>query len=1509
MSNNKYNINDSDIAIIGMAGRFPGAASINGFWDNLKNGIDSITRLETAPQTGSKNFLNAFGALNSIEYFDAAVFDFSEKEAELLDPQQRLLIETVYEALENSGYMPGKNTRIGLFAGADEHYYVWNNFFNTPFYTQEDYYHNRLYLGGSLTSRVSYKLNLTGPSLTVRAACATSLVTTHMACQSLLNYECEIALAGGVNIYPFQDGYYAIEGTVSNDGYTRAFDARGQGFVPGNGTGIVVLKRLEDALRDHDFIYAVIRGSSINNDGNQKIGYSAPSVAGEALAVKEAQVFAGVQPDEVSYIETHGTATPLGDAVEIKALKQVFKTVNAKQPFCAIGSVKTNIGHLNMAAGVAGLIKTTLMLYNKQIPPSLHFEAPNPELGLEDSPFYVNTKLRDWNTDGKSRIAGVSSFGIGGTNVHVVMEEAPEIIKHVNPLSANILLMSARSSSALDCLADNLSNHVDNHSELDINDISYTLQTGRKFFEHRRFEVCKSQNDVSLSIKKNAKNKNVLNSPIAPEVVFLFPSSVSFYPEIGKSLYESNNVFRSEMDKCFRIIKSQLHIDVKEILFSTGEKVTLSNINPVLIMPVIFSISYSLAMLWMSFGVKPRALIGHSLGEYVTACLSGVFTLEDSLFLIVERSKLYLTLEEGSMISLSLSKEFITPLLPSGISISAINSPKRLMLSGAKTDMDKFIKFLKEKEIAYVTLKANRAGHSCLVDKILPSFEESLKKVRFGKMNIPIISTYSGGWISDNQMGEPSYWLRQMREPVRFSEALDTILENDNLVLLETGSGQQLSMLSKSQIKKDKNQFVVSSLPDTKEKNSDEWSNFLDALGKLWLQGIEIKWEMLYNDQLPYKVPLPAYPFERKPYWKFTEQSKVDLKQLEAARTAPSDNRPQASFEQSRATYLVFDGMSDSQFELTRYLRSKMNNHMVLVESKKQKRDLEFSLQTTVDKEFSKIKAIEESIIRTCDIKLMNEYPGLLEAYDELCLSCAANYLSSMWYPKAVESYSMEDLMSQLNILPEFHSFIKLFLSILEKSQYIKLDSDNSIQVIKPICNLEKPSQVLERNCKLFPEFKAYMELLIHCCDNYNNVFSGKLPANQVLYPDGDYSMLFSVGEQTPETSKKLIYGDALVEILAHLIKTQKKKVRILEIGAGTGLLSWKIADKMKDMDIEYYFTDIGQSFIYNAKKTAEQKNYNFMKFARFDVSKSFEAQGLTPSYFDIVVGYNVIQATDSIEGSIDNLSGILVPGGLLCLIQTFRGYDIQHMIFGLSPGWWNFENDPIRGQSPVLAPEQWEQVIEKHDFEPVHILPVSEKIDSSDVLLLLSHKNHLLKTENATDEFNDEIKKERFQKLKEINPDIEVIYIDDFEPEQIDACIQAVNSTSPVMELIIPSYMDDSSYRNISTGMSDSSYRNNIDEILAEVLTDVLGVKITDINQSVTDLGFDSLSGLILSSRIRKAFNIEFTIRELHQFDNISDLSDFIAKLIDNTPDLAPSEIKPVEKGAKTLDDLLSEL
>ncbi|WP_432402981.1 beta-ketoacyl synthase N-terminal-like domain-containing protein [Wukongibacter sp. M2B1] len=875
MSININDINDFDIAIIGISGRFPGARNKDEFWKNLVNGVDSINRLNYTQEHKSGNFVGAYGVLDDIEYFDASFFDINDREAERMDFQQRFLLECVHEALEDAGYVSDKvNGPIGLFAGSDDFYYVWEDYFKS---TEEDFFlidyvRRRLYLESSLVAKISYKLNLQGPSLAIRAACATSLVAVHLGCQSLLNYESDLALAGGVNIiYPFQEknGYFAIEGAVSRDGYTRAFDADCDGFVPGNGVGVVVLKRLREAIEDHDYIYGVIKGSAVNNDGDRKVGYAAPSIQGEASVVKSALAIADVKPQDISYIETHGTATKLGDAVEIEALKQAFNMGEVDKPFCAIGSVKTNVGHLNIAAGIAGVIKTTLSLNNRKIPPSLYFNNVNPELNIEKSPFYVNSRLSEWKANGKPRRAGISSFAVGGTNAHIVMEEAPEFRDDTISNQPNILLLSAKTPSAEKKIADDLAKYINQNPDKSLQDVAYTLQVGRKPYKYRRFEVCSTAEDALARLQnEKSRNRYCLEELSRKDVVFMFPGAGSQYAQMGLEMYKSNDVFRREMDKCFKIINELTGNDLKEKMYLWDyEKKSKLIKAPIYTLLLTFSVSYSLAQMWIELGVKPAYMVGHSAGEYVAACISGVYTLEDALYIISERAKLFESLKEGAMISISITEDELIPLLIDGISITAINSKKRILVSGMQDKIKEFTEVLSRNRIPFMMLESNRAAHSSLLDSILKPFEESFENVKFGEISIPIVSTYTGDWLRNNEMCNSEYWVKQMRYPVRFADALSVLLESDNIILLEVGPGQQLTKLARSQIKRRSTQVAISSF-DNGQERTDEWNSVLQAMGQLWIRGIDISWEKTYGERKPFRVPLPTYPFERKKYWR-----------------------------------------------------------------------------------------------------------------------------------------------------------------------------------------------------------------------------------------------------------------------------------------------------------------------------------------------------------------------------------------------------------------------------------------------------------------------------------------------------------------------------------------------------------------------------------------------------------------------------------------------------------------
>ena len=871
------------IAVIGLSGRFPGAKNVDQFWRNLRDGVESVSRytdkeLESqgVPPAvfNDPDYVKAEFFLEDVEMFDAAFFGFSPREAEIIDPQHRIFLESAWEALENAGY----NTEtyagpIGVYAGASMNDYIFNLYskqeannpavaFQKMIGIDKDY----------LTTRVSYKLNLKGPSFTVQTACSTSLVAVHLACQSLLNYQCDMALAGGVCInLPQRRGYLYQEGMIlSPDGHCRAFDVKSQGTVPGQGLGIVVLKRLSGALEDGDTIYAVIKGSAINNDGALKVGYTAPGVDGQAEVIATALALAQIDPETITYVEAHGTGTPLGDPIEIAALTHAFRANTQKKGFCAIGSVKTNVGHLDAAAGVAGLIKTALALKHKEIPPSLHFENPNPKIDFENSPFYVNNRLAEWHTDGAPRRAGVSSFGIGGTNAHVVLEEAPVLPAPDKSRPYQLLLLSAKTCSALETATKNLITHLKQHTHLNLADAAYTLQVGRKAFSHRRMVVCHDLNDAE-TILETLDPKRVITSSqefTNRDIVFMFSGQGSQYVNMGQDLYRTESAFRAEIDHCSEILKPHLSLDLRDILYPNEENTEEASRKlgqTFITQPALFAVEYALAKLWMTWGVHPKAFVGHSIGEYVAACLAGVFSLEDALSVVAARGMLMQELPGGSMLAVFLSEKELKPFLGKNLSLAVINGPSLCVVSGEKEGIKDLEKDISMKNVDFRHLHTSHAFHSEMMEPILDEFTGHVKQVRLNPPQIPFISNLTGTWITSDEATSPAYWAKHLRRTVRFSDGIKELLKEPDRVLLEVGPGHTLCMLSRQHPDRT-GQVALSSIRHPQEKESDV-AFILNTLGRLWLAGIQVDWSGFYANEKRYRVPLPSYPFERKRHW------------------------------------------------------------------------------------------------------------------------------------------------------------------------------------------------------------------------------------------------------------------------------------------------------------------------------------------------------------------------------------------------------------------------------------------------------------------------------------------------------------------------------------------------------------------------------------------------------------------------------------------------------------------
>jgi acyl transferase domain-containing protein/acyl-CoA synthetase (AMP-forming)/AMP-acid ligase II/acyl carrier protein len=874
-----------EIAVIGMAGRFPGARSIGEFWNNLKAGMESISFFsdEELSEGGldrrlleNPDYVKARGLLEDLDYFDDSFFGYTPLEAEQLDPQMRVFFECAWEVLEDAGYDPFKYSGlIGVYAGASPNP-LWEtaSLLSGRGSASEQFTDTQLNDKDFMSTWLSYKLNLKGPSFIMYTACSTSLAAVDLACQGLWIGRCDMALAGGVSIWlPQKMGYLYEEGMIfSRDGHNRAFDEEASGTIFSDGIGLVLLKRPAEAVDDGDHIYAVIKGSGVNNDGDRKVGYTAPALDGQAEVIAAALHMADAAPESIGYVEAHGTATVLGDPIEIEALKMAFPT--DRRGCCAVGSVKSNIGHLNAAAGIAGFIKAVLAIWHRLIPPSPLFEKANRRIDFNDSPFYVNTRLQEWKNDKYPLRAGVSSFGIGGTNAHVILEEAPKI--EAKPCSDTrrwkILMLSARTERSLGQATQNLLDFLKENPGVDLTDVAYTLQAGRRCFRHRRMSVCLDMDEAiaNLSSPDSEHVYTFYSEQEESSVVFMFPGQGSQYVNMGLELYKTEPVFRSEMDRCFDILKTRIALDIKRFLYPGEERGGHRQIlHTKIAQPILFIFEYALAKLLMSWGIQPQAMIGHSIGEYVAACLAGVFPLEYAITVVALRGKLMQKVPTGAMLSVPLSEEKLKPYLnvDKKLSLAAVNGPEVCTVSGSRESVNKLAKKLAGEGYDCRYLHTSHAFHSPMMEPILDEFEGELRKVTLGKPGIPYISNISGTWINGDQAADPGYWVSHLRQTVRFSDGVTELLNLKNPIFVEVGPGNVLgTLVRKITAKQTETVRPVVSLVRHPRESVPDARYLLENLGRLWLYGLTIDWESFYPGEFRHRMPLPTYPFDRQFY-------------------------------------------------------------------------------------------------------------------------------------------------------------------------------------------------------------------------------------------------------------------------------------------------------------------------------------------------------------------------------------------------------------------------------------------------------------------------------------------------------------------------------------------------------------------------------------------------------------------------------------------------------------------
>ncbi|MET0791173.1 MAG: type I polyketide synthase, partial [Polyangiaceae bacterium] len=876
-----------EIAIVGMAGRFPDAPDLSSFWRNIRDGVESVVTLDDAQlrARGASETALADPAyvkrgvlFEGMAEFDAEFFGFSPRAAEQLDPQQRVFLQVAWAALEHAGYAGSARPELtGVYAGSGANFYLLRHLL--PALKQSGATDVSALLGlltgndkDSLASRVAYKLNLRGPALSIQTACSTSLVAVHQACQSLLCHETDMALAGGVWLNLLQGQGYLHEsgGILSGDGRCRAFDASASGTAIGSGAGVVVLRRLSDALADGDTIHAVIKGSAVNNDGSAKVGYTAPSIDGQAAVIAAAQAIAGVSADTIGYVEAHGTGTSLGDPIEVAALTQAFRISTSRQGFCALGSLKTNVGHLDAAAGVAGLIKAVLSLEHRLLPASLNFESPNPQIDFDSSPFFVNAETRPWPSGVTPRRAAVSSFGIGGTNAHLILEEAPDVVRDLAIAPAtHCLLLSARNERALEASVAALATHLADQPEQDLGHVAHTLRVGRARFEHRAAVLCANHESGSHTLRQRFASSYFAGRALSesPSVAFLFPGQGAQRVAMGRALYEEQSVFREVVDRCSELLVPHLGLDLRELIFAdaSSDPAAARLAQTALTQPALFVIEYALARLWVSLGVVPDALLGHSVGEYVAACLAGVFELEDALRVIAARGRLLQSTKPGAMLALQLGEQAVQPYLAHGFALAAVNGVDRCVVSGPQARVAELERLASGNGVTWRRLQVSHAYHSSLVEPVLAEFEAVLRSVPLEAPRIPFVSNVTGLFITPSEAQSPAYWVKHARATVRFGEGLATLAAKPDRVFLELGPGAVLSSLARRHPAVQErpvldSQFLVNPTESTEDA-------FLGCCARLWVHGIEVDASAFGANGSPRRVPLPTYPFARDQYW------------------------------------------------------------------------------------------------------------------------------------------------------------------------------------------------------------------------------------------------------------------------------------------------------------------------------------------------------------------------------------------------------------------------------------------------------------------------------------------------------------------------------------------------------------------------------------------------------------------------------------------------------------------
>ena len=1279
------------IAVIGIGCRFPGRVDgPDSFWQLLSEGVDGISEVppdrwdidayfDPDPQAPGKMVTRWGGFLDQVDQFDAKFFGIAPREAVSLDPQQRVLLEVVWEAIENAGQSPDRlmGSRTGVFVGMCSGDYYQRMLQGNP-----DNFDAYLISGGApsmAAGRISYILGLQGPSFVLDTACSSSLVAVHVACQSLKSGECDMALAGGVSLILNPEPTIGLSrgGMLSPDGRCKTFDAEANGFVRGEGCGVIILKRLSDAEANGDNILAVVRGSAVNQDGRSS-GITAPNGSAQEAVIRQALEKSGIDPMQIDYIETHGTGTKLGDPIEVRALGAVLGQGRSMQNPVKIGSVKTNFGHLEMSAGIAGLIKVVLALQQEEIPAHLHLKKLNPYIEWDQLPVIVTSRKTPWPRGERRRIAGVSSFGFSGTNAHVILEEAPQrpVVERADS-PFHILTLSAKSKPALLGLASRYVTDLQLNPSRALGDVCFTASNGRGHFADRLAVVGQSSEEFQNSLGAFCSGSAAPQiqtghcSPSNPPgVVFMFTGQGSQYIDMGRNLYATEPVFRAALDRCCTILEPYLKQPLVSVLFPANDQRSASELlldQTGFTQPALFSLEYSLAELWRSWGVKPAAVLGHSLGEYVAACVAGVFSLEEGLRLVAERSRLMQALPAGGTMAVVFADEervtqVIAPFAKT-VSISAINGPENTVISGASKDIESIIEHFETQGISISRLTVSHAFHSPLMDPMLREFEDIAYTIKYAPPNIDLITNLTGMPAGGADFLTAEYWCQHARRPVRFAASIQSLCAEGHKIFLEIGPTPVLAGMANRFISDDS----VVWLPSLRRGQNDNQQIF-KTLASLYGRGVEIDWEGVYRGRSYRRTPLPTYPFERKRYW--MEANPRSAPGIATSGTEPWRDWLYELAWQRMATQNVTVGRPD-------FIPSTMD------------------IKTAV---FPHI----ESLAAEHQVAVYDEFSPRLDA---LCTAYILKALEKLnWNVRCGDRISAEAILKRCGILARHTRLLGRILDILTEEGLLKKDGDE--WVIVDVGECEDPGSLLEELRNRYPQCNAELTMTGKCAQYLADVLQGLCDPLELLFPKGSSELTEKMYQDAPAMR---VFNSLVQKVITEAVTKLKpgRVVRILEVGAGTGGTSSYVLSALPQQSTRYVYTDVSELFITLAKE--KFKAYPFIEYRLLDVSMPPESQGFESQGYDIVLASNVLHATPDVRHSLAHLKRLLTPGGLLVFLETTVPQRFGDLTVGLTEGWWGFTDTHLRPGYALLTVDKWCYLLDQLGFKEIDFIPGAE--------------------------------------------------------------------------------------------------------------------------------------------------------------------------------------------------------